>query len=270
MCVAPKILNGIAKAIKSLFDVRTPVLLIKSVFPFLKGAGILQAAAGGRKGKEAVFIQPGKAGHVFSPEFIPEDSDRDKELTGGKAYPAVFCQSAGGNDAVHMHMIIQFLIPCMENLDDTGDGAEILFISGQFQEGFGTASVEQAVQKLLVTVDEGIKFVREGKHHMEIRCVNDLSPAFIHPDFFQDTLAFGAVPVTAGIVVELCVPAVGALADVAAELTGLAVFYGTGSFSLDIRQAGSSLFIQHVRVFKNLADMVISHGRQLRPAGQKG
>lgn len=106
MCVAPKILNGIAKAIKSLFDVRTPVLLIKSVFPFLKGMGILQTAAGGRKDKRTIFIQPGKTGHIFSPEFISEDSDRDKELTGGKAYPAVFCQSASGNDAVHMYMII--------------------------------------------------------------------------------------------------------------------------------------------------------------------
>ena len=268
MCVAPKILNGIAKTVKGLFDVRTPVFFIKSVFPILKGTGILQTAAGGRKGKGAVFIQPGKAGHVFSLEFIPEDFDRDKELTGGKAYPAVLCQSACGNDAVHMHMIIQFLVPRMEYLNDTGDGTEILFISGQFQEGLGAASVEQAVQELLVAVNERIELMWKGKYHMEVGSVNDLSPAFIHPDFFQDTLAFGAVPVAAGIVVESCVPAVCAPADVAAELTGLAVFYGTGSFSLDIRQAGSLPGILLVRDFKDLADMMLSHRKHL-PAGQK-
>lgn len=124
---------------------------------------------------------------------------------------------------MHMHMVIQFLIPCVEHLDDAGDCAEIFFVSGQFQKGFGTASVEQAVQKILVAVNKRIQFMRKSKYHMEIGCVNDLSPAFIHSDFFQDALAFGAAAVTAGIIMEFCMPAVRALADVAAEFSGLAV-----------------------------------------------
>ena len=72
---------------------------------------------------------------------------------------------------------------------------------------------------------------------MEVGRVNDLSPAFIHPDLFQDTLAFRAVPVTAGIIVELCVPAVGTSADVAAEFTGLTVFMARASFLwISVRQ----------------------------------
>lgn len=85
VCVASKILNGIAKSVKSLLDVWAPVFFIKSVFPLLKGPGILQMAAGGRENKRAVMIQPGKRSHIFPFELIPEDPDRDKEPAGGKA-----------------------------------------------------------------------------------------------------------------------------------------------------------------------------------------
>lgn len=84
MCVTAKILDGIAETVKGFLYVRTPVFFIKTVFPFLKAAGILQMAAGGRKGKGAALIQLREAGHIFSFEFIPEDFDREKELTGGK------------------------------------------------------------------------------------------------------------------------------------------------------------------------------------------
>ena len=181
----------------------------------------------------------------------------------------VFCQAARGKDAVHMHMVIQLLVPCVEYLDDAWKSAEIFFISGQFQEGFGTAGVKQAVQKLLVAVNKRIQFMRKSKYHMEIGRVNDLSPAFVHPDLFEDALTFGAASVTAGIVMEFYVSAVRTLADIAAKFSGFADTDSMGGFSLYIRQTGSRFFILLVRVFENLTDMVLSHGRAL-PCGQKG
>lgn len=37
-----------------------------------------------------------------------------------------------GNDTVHMHMIVNFLVPGMEYLDDAGCCPEMLFISRKF------------------------------------------------------------------------------------------------------------------------------------------
>ena len=37
-----------------------------------------------------------------------------------------------GNDAVHMHMVVDFLVPCMEYLDDAGCCPEMFFVSGEF------------------------------------------------------------------------------------------------------------------------------------------
>ena len=44
----------------------------------------------------------------------------------------VRCEAAAGNDAMHMDMVIHFLVPGMEDLDDPGCCAEILFIIGKF------------------------------------------------------------------------------------------------------------------------------------------
>ena len=43
--------------------------------------------------------------------------------------------------------------------------------------------MEQAIEKFLVTVNEGIELMWKGKYHMEIGRINDFRPAFIHPDF---------------------------------------------------------------------------------------
>ena len=83
--------------------------------------------------------------------------------------------------------------------------------------------MEESVKKLLVAVNERIQLMWQGKNHMEVRGIDHFRPARIHPDFFQDGLAFGTVTVAAGIIVEFHVPAFAALADITAKLPGFAV-----------------------------------------------
>ncbi len=87
-------------------------------------------------------------------------------------------------------------------------------------------------KELLITVDQGIEFVRKSKHYMEVRGVNDFRPAFIDPDLFRDSLTDGAVPVPAGIIVEFHVSAFPALTDVDPKPAGLAGEDCAGSFPL--------------------------------------
>ena len=63
----------------------------------------------------------------------------------------------------------------------------------------------------------------KGKDHMKIRRVDDLSPAFIHPDFLLYSLTVRTIAVTAGIIVELQMSAIRALAQVNSEFTGFTV-----------------------------------------------
>ena len=171
-------------------------------------------------------------GEIFPFKLLPEDSDRDKKLCGGFPDPAVRSEPSPGDDAVHMDMVIQFLVPGMEYLDDPGPRPKVFWVVGQFQKGFSAAFMEQPVEKLLITVDQRVEFVGERKHHMEVRGVNDFRPAFINPDFFQYSLADGAVPVPAGIIVEFYVSAFHARTDIDSEPAGLTSQNGAGSFLL--------------------------------------
>lgn len=214
MCIPAKVFDGIAKAMKGFLDVGTPIFLIEEISesrPFIR---ILQSFTG--RGKNQLFILKEclETGQKLSFEFIPENPHWNKEIflyfpdfmAGGK--------SAAGNNTVHMHMISDLLVPGMEYLDDPGCCAEVLFAFGKFQKCFGAASVEKAIEKLLVAVKQGIQIMRKGKNHMEVRGVNDFSPAFIHPDLFLHGLAVGAVAVTAGIIVEFNMAAVRALGKI--------------------------------------------------------
>ena len=122
-----------------------------------------------------------------------------------------------------MDVVIQLLVPSMEDLDDAGSCAEELMIGGEFQEGLGTAFMEEGIKNLLVTVEQGIEFVGQGEDGMEVRGIDDFGTALIHPDFFLDSLAVWTVTVTAGIIVQFCMAAVRADGYIAAELTGFTV-----------------------------------------------
>ena len=92
-------------------------------------------------------------------------------------------QPSAREDAVHMNMVIQFLVPGMEDLDDPGLGAKIFLICAQFQKCFCAALMEQAVKEPLIAIDQGIEFMGKSKHYMEVRGIYDFRPALIRPRF---------------------------------------------------------------------------------------
>ena len=147
----------------------------------------------------------------------------------------------------------------MKNLNDTGCCTEMLFISGKFQKRFGTASVEKSVQKFLVTVNEGIQFMRKCEYHMEIRGINHFCSAPVNPEFLINGLTAGAVPVAAGVIAKFHMPAIRTERNIHTKGACFTVQNGIGSFLLRIRKKvprGKECFI---RVLPNLLDFSISH-----------
>ena len=232
MGVTAKVLNGIAKSMKSLFDIRAPVFPIKTVFESLPFPGKLQCFTGSRENKFSLLVQSIQKRKIFPFELISKDSDRDKKFCRGFPDPVVRSQPSAREDAVHMNMVIQFLVPGMEDLDDPGLGAKIFLICAQFQKCFCAALMEQAVKEPLIAINQGIEFVGKSKHYMEVRGIYDFRPALIDPDFFKDSLAVGTVPVPAGILVEFHVPAFPARADIDTKSSGFAGKDCMGSFLL--------------------------------------
>ena len=181
-------------------------------------------------------------------------------------------QTAAGDDAVHMYVVIKLLIPGVENLDDTGSGPKIFFISGQFQKGLGTAFMEKAVKQFLIAVNQRLQFMGHGKNDMEVWSINHFRPPFIHPDFLLNGLAAGTVAVTAGIIFKRCMTTIRASTSVDTQTPGLAVCDGPCSFTLAIGQVTPGLAVAVIRGVKNqLNGMIrmIMHGDSPNPAGRK-
>jgi hypothetical protein len=104
--------------------------------------------------------------------------------------------------------------------------------------------MHERVKEFLITVYKTVKIMRDGKYHMVIRCIYDLGPAFVHPEFFQDCLTVGTVPVTAGVEVGFSVATFITNAHVAAHVPGLASDDGIGGFHLfHGRMAGCGIAI---------------------------
>lgn len=94
--------------------------------------------------------------------------------------PAAFLQlqilsePSPGDNAVDMGMEIQFLPPGVQDLYDTGSGAEESRILSAFQQSMCRTGVHQRIEKLLVGIDQRIQLSGDGKDYMEIRGINDL------------------------------------------------------------------------------------------------
>lgn len=129
MGISAEIFNGIAKSVKGFLDVGAPVFFIKGIAEFRPPIRIPEHFTGNGKCQGAAFVKRIKACEKFPFEFIPQDSYRDKEAAFGFSHFEVFSKPSPGNNAVHMHMVIELLVPGVEYLDNAWSRPKILLVS---------------------------------------------------------------------------------------------------------------------------------------------
>lgn len=179
--------------------------------------------AGAGKVKPPFLVQGVEPGEVLPLELVPEDVDGDEAPFFRLVDFSARREPASGNDAVHVDVVEHFLVPRVEHLDDAECRPEAAFVRREFQQGLGAAFVQEAVNELLVLINERVQLVRLREHDMEVRRVDDIRPALVDPEFLLHGLAVWAVPVAAGTGVGFLVAAVLADADVVTERPGLAL-----------------------------------------------
>lgn len=142
----------------------------------------------------------------FSPEFSGENSDRQEELLSGTPPVSRFCQSAAGYNHMDMGMELEILPPGMQYGGYTGSRSQIFPVCAQFQHNGGRGLKQQVVHGVLLAPENRIQLSRNRENSMEIGNIQQILPLFIDPFLFRKGLAFGTVPVPAGIVRNPCVP----------------------------------------------------------------
>src|SRR5262249_32188250 len=108
-----------------------------------------------------------------------QDLDRQEETRAADDPLRIVCgQTAAWNHAMQMWMSLQGLPPCMEHDEETNLGAQVLRISGDFQQGLGSCAKEQVVNDSFVLQSQKAELFRQGEHDMEIAHRQEfLSPA---------------------------------------------------------------------------------------------
>lgn len=128
MGIPAQVLDGVTETVKRLLDEGTPVPAVKAVPESLPAGRFPESVTGSREEKGAILIEPVQEGKVLPLELVPQDKDRQEELSPAPADPAVRGKAAAGEDTVHMHMVEYLLVPGMEYLDDAGLGAQVFFV----------------------------------------------------------------------------------------------------------------------------------------------
>ena len=116
-----------------------------------------------------------------------------------------------------MGMIHDVLPPGVQNTNDAYFCAEMFRVVGKFNDRFGNRTEKKIVHDLLVHRYQEIKFRGYGEDHMKIFNWQKIFTASLDPFFLRQGLAFGTVPVPAGVVRYLQMSAVVALVLMTAQ-----------------------------------------------------
>ncbi len=114
----------------------------------------------------------------------------------------------------------------MQHGGDADLGAQMFAIGGNRKQCFRCRLEQRVVDHRLVGVGDAGDLRRQREDNMIVRHGQQLGPARLQPIVGRRRLAFGAMPVTAGIVGDVEVAAVLATHDVAAERCRAAGFDG--------------------------------------------
>src|SRR5450759_3072427 len=141
-------------------------------------------------------------GAEFTAEDLAETPYREKEVVLSGAYPlrVVLRQAAGGHHAVHVGMMLELLIPGVEDTEKADLSAEMLGVSGNLNQCFSTAAEQQTVDHCLVLQGQRRQLMGEREDHMRIGGSEQFATARGQPALARLAPTLRAVPVAARII----------------------------------------------------------------------
>jgi len=144
---------------------------------------------------EGVFEQRGE----LTPKDDAESLDvEEKALSTGYPPCSVWRQDATGDDAVDMEMGSESLVPGMEDGREAHFSSEV--VVAELLEGLRHRLKQELEDHVFVTEREGVKFVRECEHIVEVRDREKLGGARLEPFGFGEGLALGTMAIATGVV----------------------------------------------------------------------
>ena len=165
-----------------------------------------------------------EGGDEFPTEDLAERSHREEEIVLAGAYPVrvVPRQAAGGHHAVNVGMMLELLIPGVEDTEKADLGAEMLGIGGSLDQCFRAAAEQQTIDHCFVLQGQRRQLMGKSEDNMRIGCGEQFGTARGQPAIARLALTLRAVPVAARIIGDGTMAACRALVQVATQGGGAA------------------------------------------------
>src|SRR5437762_8235994 len=142
-----------------------------------------------------------ESGDKLAAEDTAEHFDGKEEgSVRGDPAGVVRSETASGEHAVDMGMMLQSLIPGMEHAEEADLCAKVAGIAGDLQQGFGAGVKQQVVDQSLVLQCEGSEFSRECEDDVDIVGGQQFLFPCLEPAQAGVALAPWAMPVAARVI----------------------------------------------------------------------
>ena len=108
-------------------------------------------------------------------------------------------QSAGWNDAVNVGMMLELLIPGVQNAEESDLRAQMFWVAGDLKQCLRTGLKQEAVDLAFVLQRQRRKLPRQGEDHVDIAGGQQFFPPRFEPAITCIGLAFWTMPVSARV-----------------------------------------------------------------------
>ena len=175
-------------------------------------------------------------------EDLAQNPLRKEEPGISRTYPlsVIPRQAARRDDAMNVGMMLQLLIPGVEDAEESDFGAEMLGVGGDVDQRLGAATEQQPVDHFLVLQGQRRQLVGQRKHDMSVRRGEQLGATRGQPAVARLALAPRTVPVAARVIRDGAMTAAGALVQMAAHRGGAAPLDGYEYFQMQPGEPGGS------------------------------
>ncbi len=202
MGVSAEIAKHLIGSAERRFAVDHPAGRVKLTDQNPKQFGLSQAA------KQAVKLELSRSVSLLerfeklAAEDFAENPFRKKEAIIWRAHPmgVIARQTAGSHDTVDVGMMLELLIPGVEDAEEADLGAEMLGVRGNFDQGLSAAAEQQPVDHFFVLQGERGQLVGEREDDVSIGRGEQFGTSRGQPSIARLALTLRAVPIPAGIV----------------------------------------------------------------------
>ena len=122
---------------------------------------------------------------------------KKEAATGGEPAAVVGGESAGGDHTMDMRMMLQLLVPGVEDTKEANLSAQVPGMARDFKQGLGAGTKQQIVENLLVLQSQGRQKMRKGEDYVHVVGGQEFLPTRLEPAVAGLGLTLGTVPISA-------------------------------------------------------------------------